>query len=339
MSFQGRSLDDLPLAAYSTGIVPDEDESLDPPVDPDLVPPPKLTQQDLAAALADAAASTETPPAKPQPLRVRRSMKIPSLRRGKAAALQQAAPFQPVSAGGPPASSFQAVSSSAVSPSSFEPVASFQAAPFHAAPAFEPVGSPALAPAPGHSSAGAVRPRPRLALPMPELTLRDPRVLAAGVVVVGLAVLGFSLLGGGPATGSPGSDGNQNPGAIAPTAAPGAASVELTTALKGAYTLTGATGAGPAVGGQLNATWTDPFGDSLALTGLASSGTRWTDGTFVLTWTMLIGNQLVTFTSRDAECTIGMAVSPFAVHGTFVCKKLKSVDGDHVIDFKGSYTT
>jgi len=158
------------------------------------------------------------------------------------------------------------------------------------------------------------------------------------VVVIGLALLGFSLLGGGPATGSP-PNGNQNPGAVAPTAAPAAASVELTAALKGAYTLTGATGSGPAVAGQLNATWTDSLGDSLALTGLASQGTRWTDGTFVLSWTMLIGNQPVTFTSRNAECTIGMAVSPFAVHGTFVCKKLKSTDGDHVIDFKGSYTT
>ena len=60
---------------------------------------------------------------------------------------------------------------------------------------------------------------------------------------------------------------------------------------------------------------------------------------FVLTWTMLVNGAAVTFTSRAAECTIGMAVAVKAVHGTFVCKELRSPDGKHVVDLRGSYTT
>jgi hypothetical protein len=115
--------------------------------------------------------------------------------------------------------------------------------------------------------------------------------------------------------------------------------VELTGTLAAMYTLAGATGSGPAVDSQLDATWTDPLGESLGITGLASQGTRTTDPNFSLSWTMLIDNQRVTFTSRASECTIGMAVGPKAVHGTFVCKKLKSGDGKHVIDMRGTYTT
>jgi len=65
MGFQGRSLDDLPLAAYTTGVAPDEDESLDSELDPDLVAPPAPTQQELAAALADSVAAAAAPPTTP----------------------------------------------------------------------------------------------------------------------------------------------------------------------------------------------------------------------------------------------------------------------------------
>jgi len=338
MSLNGRSLDDLPLAAYTTGVVPDEDEPFDPDVDPDLVAPPALTQQDLAAALAETAAPAAAPAEKkargPRP-----SFKLPSLRRSKVTALQQAAPFQPAGAtaggGAAAAPSFQAVSAGATPAPAFKPVASFQAAP-----AFEPVSRPGLAPKPtlpkaGPTGAGGARSRG-----LPHLGLRDPRVLAGGVIVIGLGLLGFSLLGGGgPATGSTGPKGSQNPGAVAATAEPGNASVELTDAMPGIHALTGATGAGAAVNGQINATWTDPTGDSLGISGPASQGTRTTDPNFVLSWTMLIDNQSVTFTSRASECTIGMAVGVKVVHGTFVCKKLRSGDGKHEVDLRGTYTT
>jgi hypothetical protein len=93
------------------------------------------------------------------------------------------------------------------------------------------------------------------------------------------------------------------------------------------------------VNSQVNATWTDPLGQSLGISGLASQGTRTTDPNFVLTWTMLVDGSAVTFTSRSSECTIGMAVAVKAVHGTFVCKNLASPDGRHVLDLRGSYTT
>ncbi|HXG26747.1 MAG TPA: hypothetical protein VNL94_07850, partial [Candidatus Binatia bacterium] len=76
-----------------------------------------------------------------------------------------------------------------------------------------------------------------------------------------------------------------------------------------------------------------------ALTGPASSGTRTTDSTFSLTWTVMVDGTPVTFTSSDGECTIGMAVQPKAVTGSFVCKKLKSADGKITIDVRGTYRT
>ena len=337
MSFHGRSLDDLPLAAYTTGAAPDEEESLDPEVDPDLVDPPAPTQQELAAALADSVAAVTAPEEK-KARRPRPSLKLPSLRRSRTA-LRQAAPFQPAPAGGPALGSFQAVSAAPAAPTyhaapapatpAYEPAASFQATP-----AYETVSRPHLPPPPPQPKAsGAKRARPRLAL-------RDPRVLAGGVIVIGLGLLGFSLLGGGlPGSGSTGSNPTQDPAAAVATAPPGNASVELTDAMPGIHALTGASGAGPAVDSQLNATWTNVLGESLGISGLASQGTRWTDPNFVLSWTMLIDNLPVTFTSRDAECTVGMAVGPRATHGTFVCKKLKSGDGKHVIDLRGSYQT
>ena len=337
MGFQGRSLDDLPLAAYTTGVAPDEDEPVEPELDPDLVAPPPMTQQEIAAALAESVSATTAPPEKKA--RSRPSLKLPSLRRPKTSALQQAAPFQPVAAGAPASASFQAVSAGAPAAATFQPVASFQATP-----AFEPVSRPVAMPKPGKApkpaaGAGDAVKRGRPGLALPKLSLRDPRILAGGAVVIGLGLLGFSLLGGGPASGS-GPVASQDTGAVVPTAPPvGNASVELTGSQAHIYPLTGATGFGLPVNSQINATWTDPAGDSLGITGLASQGTRTTDPNFVLTWTMLIDNQSVTFTSRGSECTIGMAVGVRSVHGTFTCKKLKSGDGRHEIDMRGTYTT
>jgi hypothetical protein len=298
MTFHERSLDDLPLAAYSTGAAPAEEE----PLEAALTAARRPTQQDLAAALVSASAAGGALVAVTARPRFRLPFGLPRLRRSKAAALQQAAPFQPVS---------QALER----PGTFQPV--------HL-PADVPPPSVARPAAPARSQRDL---------------LRDPRTLAVGAIVVGLALLGISLLGGGPASGSGAPGGSQDTTAVQPTAAPGSATVELTSAATGIYTLTGVTGAGQPVDSQLDATWTDALGESLGITGLASQGTRTTDANFVLTWTMLVKNQPVTFTSRGSECTVGMAVGPKAVKGTFVCKDLRSGDGKHVVDLRGTYTT
>jgi hypothetical protein len=349
MSFHGRSPDDLPLAAYSTGVAPDEDESLDPSVDADLPPAPALTQQDLAAALAG------QPPAAVQPVAAspRRAVRLPSFRlpslslglgRGRTAALEQAAPFKPVAApAGAPVERvpvLQSVSPAAPPPPVTAPAR--QVAPFQAVsqPLAQPGAKPAKAPKMRKVTVGTPGAPAGIRGRAPQKLLRDPRVLAGGVVVVGLAVLGFSLLGGGgPGSGPGGPNSSQDTTAVQPTAAPGNASVELTRGAAGTFTLTSATGSGPAVNSRIDATWTDPAGESLGLAGLASQGTRTTDANFVLTWTMLVDGASITFTSRASECTIGMAVGPKAVHGTFVCKGLRSPDGKRTVDIRGSYTT
>jgi len=333
MTFQGRSLDDMPLAAYTTGVATDEDEAVEPAVDPDLVAPPAQTQQEIAAALADAVSSVTAEPEK-KARRPRPSFKLPSLRRPRKSALQQAAPFQPIAGAIAAPSTFQAVS-----PSMEAALPSYHAVarpmeptrPFHPAPRPDE-GKPAT----GKPAAKPVR----IAGRAPRQLLRDPRVLAGGVIAIGVVLLGVSLLGGGgPASGSGGPGSSQ--GATAAPVAPvlGNASVELGGGVTGIYSLTSATGAGPAVDSHVNATWTNPLGQSLGLDGLASQGTRTTDTEFTLSWTMLIDNLPVTFTSRDSECTVGMAVGVTSVHGSFVCKHLKSGDGKHVIDLRGDYTT
>ena len=362
MSFHGRSLDDQPLAAYTTGAVPDEDEPLDAPAAaPAGEPPRPLTQQDLAAALAESTAPAE-PPTAISPRRSFRlpSVKLPSLGRGKTAALEQAAPFkaipqaataqagpaaafQAVVAPPPQQAAFQAVAAAAPKQSAFRAAAApaEQQAPFQAVaqPATQPIGKPAKQPKTRSVKVGTPGAPAGIRSRLPKAMLRDPRVLAIGAIAIGVALLGFSLLGGGgPGSGSGGPNSSQDTTAVLPTAPVlGNASVEVTSGATGTFTLTGATGSGPAMDSHVDATWTDPSGQSLGIVGLASQGTRTTDPNFVLTWTMLIDGTSVTFTSRAAECTIGMAVGPKAVHGSFFCKRLRS--GDHVIDLDGSYTT
>jgi hypothetical protein len=342
MSFHGRSLDDQPLAAYSTGVNPEEDDSLDEQAaEPAGAPARPLTQQDIAAALAESTAPSPPPTA----IKGKRgfrlpSVKLPSVGRGKKAVLDQAAPFQPVPHGAVapvgPASGFQAVATPVSQTSAFQAVSQ---------PLGQPLGKPAGKPMKEPKTRPVTVPVPgapgRLRGPSRKVLLRDPRVLAGGTIVIGLALLGISLLGGGgPNAGAGGPNGSQDANAALPTAPVlGNASVELTGGGTGTFTLTGATGSGPAVNSQVNATWTDPLGESLGLSGLASQGTRTTDPNFVLTWTMLVNGSAVTFTSRAAECTIGMAVAVKSVHGTFVCKNLPSPDGKHVVDLRGSYTT
>jgi hypothetical protein len=47
----------------------------------------------------------------------------------------------------------------------------------------------------------------------------------------------------------------------------------------------------------------------------------------------------VSFTSDAGECTIGMAVNPTNISGTFSCRNLKSDDGKLVVGATGTYRT
>jgi hypothetical protein len=345
MSFNRRSPDDLPLAAYTTGVAPDDDESAELVDDPGYisVPAPSTPTADMqhghAPGEAEAAAAAGASAAKRRGPRL--SLRLPSLGRSKAA-LQEAAPFQPVKPASAPAApaptaagAFQAVTGASAPPPAFATTAAYPATrPFE--PVTRPAGGKGGPPSarPAGSADGARARRPG------RLSARDPRLLAGGVIAVGVVLLVASLLGGGSNAGTAGPNGSQGTGGVLPTAAVlGNASVELTAGAGGTFTLTGASGAGPAVDNKVNATWTDPLGESLGLSGMASQGTRTTDVDFVLSWTMLIDNVAVAFTSRDKECTIGMAVGVRAVSGTFHCKHLKSDDGKHEVDLFGSYTT
>lgn len=176
----------------------------------------------------------------------------------------------------------------------------------------------------------------------PRQNLRDPRLLLSGVVGAGLVLLVLSLLlGGGGAAGLAAADASPSAPAFVPTAAPpaGNASVEVTGKLAGTHDLVGASGSGPAVASRIDATWSSSAGAMLGLSGAASPGTRTTDATFVLTWTVVLDGAPVTFISDAGECTVGMAVQPKSVTGSFVCKKLKSDDGKRTLDARGSYRT
>ena len=355
MTFHERSLDDLPLAAYSTGVVPDEPEELVP--DPDLVA--AAPTANVASSTSPEAGSPADPAAAGTPDAVPRggrrlslrlpTLRLPALRRGKVIDAASA-PFQPVYPSVAVAGGFAApltAARAAAAPMTAAPLtaAPLAAAPMTAAPTFAAstlsapaYGTPSIT-VPVGSAPPGTKPLSGLARD-PRAMLRDPKVLAGGAVAIGLVLLAVSLLGGGPSSGSAGPNASQGTVAAPPTPVPvGAATVELTSGLSGIDELTGQTGAGPAVDSQVNATWGDGTGDTLGLTGMASAGTRTTDASFTLTWVTSVAGAPVTFTSTDGECTIGMAVGPKAVSGTFVCKKLTSDDGKKTIDLKGSYRT
>lgn len=176
----------------------------------------------------------------------------------------------------------------------------------------------------------------------PRRNLRDPRLLLSGMAGVGLVLLVLSVVlsAGGPA-GLGAANASPSAPAFVATAPPpaGNASVDVTGKLAGLHELTGVTGAGPAVGTRIDATWSSTAGATLSLSGAASPGTRTTDPTFVLTWTLLVDGEAITFTSDSGECTVGMAVQPKTVSGSFVCKKLRSDDGKQTINARGTYRT
>lgn len=176
----------------------------------------------------------------------------------------------------------------------------------------------------------------------PREHLRDPRLILSGVIGIGVVLLVLSLLGVGGGPSGPGvADASPSaPVAAVATPAPaGNASVEVRAGLKGTYELIGATGTGRAADASIDSTWSDPLGNTLALRGLASAGTRTTGADLVLSWTVLVDGAPVTFTSRAGECTVGMAVSARSVTGSFTCKKFTSDDGQHIAGARGTYRT
>ena len=189
---------------------------------------------------------------------------------------------------------------------------------------------------------GAGRPTPTRELP-PVVTkavtaLRTSR-LAAGAGFVGVILIGLLLLTGGQKPGAAGAEASPSAGPVAAvTAEPGNATLVVVAKTEQSLAFGGMTGAG-APAAPIAATWTDATLNSLGLQGAADRGTRTTNESLVLTFTVAIDGKPVTFTSTEGECTIGMAVHPRNVSGTFSCKKLKSDDGKVTVGATGTYRT
>jgi len=155
------------------------------------------------------------------------------------------------------------------------------------------------------------------------------------VILVGVLL----LVGGGPKSGAAGAEASPTaPAAALATPEPGIATLELTGKIAQSLQLAGMSGAG-APNAPLAATWTDATLNTLGLDGAVDRGTRSTDENLVLRFTVNVGQKAVAFTSTEGECTIGMAVNPTNVSGTFTCKQLKSDDGKYVVGATGTYRT
>ncbi len=351
MTFNGRSLDDLPLAAYSTGVVPDEIE------EPEQATEATLT--DSASSVVTSAAHDHGSPSEPGPdsasaaragsrrFSLRLPFGLPALLRPRPTPIDEAsAPFHPVhrEAEQPvtlaprmtvaPLHPAPTVGPSTLAASSYG-AARFGAAPRAVQAGTTPVAGTSRGPGALLRDLRALLRDPGALSRDPRALLRDPRILVVGV---GLVLLVVSILGG-PGSGAAGPDASQGTAGAQATPEPANASIELTNGLTGLYALSGQTGTGPAVDSRLAATWTDQLGNTLGIVGMASAGTRTTDANFVLTWSTVVNGAPMTFTSTDGECTIGMAVGAKAVNGSFVCKKLASDDGSKTVDLRGSYRT
>ena len=172
------------------------------------------------------------------------------------------------------------------------------------------------------------------------LARRNPRMAAGSGFVAVLALGGVLLLTGG----------GQTPASLAASASPtvppvavvlpptGDATLVLTGAVQGSYTFGG--GARDAQKATtFSATWTDAAQSTLSLEAKVDRGTRTTDDSLVLRFTVLVEGTAVTFTSKAGECTVGMGVQPTTVSGSFTCKKLASDDGTLTIGATGTYRT
>lgn len=225
--------------------------------------------------------------------------------------------------------------------------------PMNASPATEPLAAPPPGPPSGvvvtvvpagsartpKTAASTPPRRPTLAFPTDlRATLREPRTLAAGAVVLGVLILAVTL-GGGLGSGAPVPSATASPAPTLVAQPAGAATLTLSGGLTGTYSLAGSTGLGRPADNRLASTWTDVDGNTLALTGKASSGTRPTAPDFVLTWSVTVDGKPVTFTSNRGECVLGMAVKPRTVSGSITCTNLASDDGKLVVGIAGNYRT
>jgi hypothetical protein len=204
---------------------------------------------------------------------------------------------------------------------------------------FEPPSSLDLADEPGESP-GMPLAVALAGLAKQVLTLLRTSRMAAGAAFAAVILVGLLLLaGGGPKPGAAGVQASPSPAvAVTNTQAPGDATLVLTGKLHQTLAFGGMAGAG-APGSPIAATWTDTAQQTLGLEGVPDRGTRYTDKTLVLRFTIMVKQKPVTFTSDAGECTIGMAVNPTNVFGTFSCKQLKSDDGKLVVGATGTYRT
>lgn len=333
MSYQGRSLDDLPLAAYSRGTVEEEPEE-------DLVAePPHLSQQDaVAMAMGMEPVASPEPESAPEagvPDAGRRGLSLPRFSLPRFSLPRFALPK-------PPRMAIRGGQAAAVE-------SPFQAAPQQAMSVAHVPAPPATARVPAMAPAGATARRGAslgdlrgigASLRNPRTAVRDPRVLFGGMIAIGLVVVGLSLLGGASGgIGGPGASASAPAGAGA-TAGPGAATVLVSGRVETLFTLTGTAGFGRPSGPDLASTWSDAVsGATLSLTGRVGSVTRTTNANLVLTVTVPIGGVPVTFVSQAGECTIGMAEKVFSVTGSFNCPEVVSDDGRVELKITGSYQT
>ena len=172
------------------------------------------------------------------------------------------------------------------------------------------------------------------------VTLLRTSRLAAGAAFGAVILVGLLLLaGGGPKPGAASVDASPSTGPVAAaTHEPGTATLVLTGKVNLTLAFAGMSGAG-APGAPIAATWTDVGPQSLGLEGAPDRGTRSTNDSLVLRFTVNVKEKPVTFTSDGGECTIGMAVNPTNVFGTFSCKDLKSDDGKLIVGATGTYRT
>lgn len=333
MTYQGRSQDDLPLAAYSTGVVADDLED-------EAVPePPHLSQQDavaLAMGIEPAAAPASEEAAAPGAAgsgrsglslprlslpRPSLSLSLPRLPRfsGRRAAVAAESPFH--------------VTAQPAAPAGYAPTA------FAMPVAQAPVARPTSGGVPGRAR-GADLGGIGTTLRNPRTAVRNPRVLFGGMVAVGAVVLGVSILGGGTGSGgvTPGASASAAPGAGMPTT-PGPGTIQVAGDFVAAVDLTGTAVVGKPADGQLVATWADGAGTSVTLTGRVASGTRTTTADLTLAITVMRNGTPVTFTSEAGECTVGMAEKMINITGSFVCPEITSDGGRFTVKLSGTYGT
>lgn len=169
---------------------------------------------------------------------------------------------------------------------------------------------------------------------------RNPR-LAAGGLFVAMILVGLVLLGGGgPSQSAAGALASPTFPPIAVVTAPsGDATLALTGTMQGTWTLAGGA-SGAAKAHSFTASWTDAASNTVSLDATVDRGTRTTDATLVLRFSVVAADGTVrTFTSKAGECTIGMGVLPSAVSGSFTCTKLRSDDGKVTVGATGTYRT